>query len=246
MGRNAPCFCGSSKKKKKCHSQIKENSKLANMYRVNRSYDNYMDELGIRNTCPVNCNECCSHYFLVSENEFLMILEYLLSKGKEEFKKITDSAKEYEFYFEKNFPEQYKQLDSYMPASGNFFERRSFFDVSSHLMNIQPCIFLNDKGKCDVYEVRPHVCRTYGSSSGCYKLNNQEMFFKELDNLRESHILIKDSSQNSIAKRPYPLFYWFSFFLNEVYADLTLEKMQKIRDLSELNYYEFSKKLQQF
>lgn len=48
----------------------------------------------------------------------------------------------------------------------------------------------------------------------------------------------------AILKRPYPLFYWFAYFLDDSWYNFTMEKLKRIRDDKNDAYYDFTRKLQ--
>lgn len=75
MSRNSPCFCGSSKKIKHCHSDINENSIIAELLRVYKKIDER--NAHAKSLCNKGCADCCTNDFQVQLWEFFCILEYL-------------------------------------------------------------------------------------------------------------------------------------------------------------------------
>lgn len=245
MGRNDPCFCNSGKKHKKCHTSIDEKSKLADMYRTTSAFDRFANEKGITNNCPSSCHDCCHDFFFISENEFLMILDRIVADSNFNLSDVIKSAKEYESIFKDKFPKIYRKLDSFMPNSNNFANRNEYLDDNLNSRTLPTCIFLNSGGLCNIYSIRPHICRTYGSCISCPKVNNLEFLSDEFNNMIISHDFIfkKVGDQDKIYKRPYPIFYCFSFFLDNIYFDTTMKKLKSIRSLNEHDYYKFSMSL---
>lgn len=245
MGRNKPCFCGSGKKKKKCHPLINENSKLADMYSTMKKFDEFAKEKGIANICLIGCNDCCYDYFFISENEFLMILQHIITDDNMNLDEIISSSKEYEEKFKEKFPEKFEELSTFMPTSNDVAKREKYFIDTIDEKNPLPCMFLNKEGDCSIYSVRPAVCRAYGSCITCSKINNNPFSSDELNEMMKSHTYISSNKSNSgdINKRPYPIFYWFSHFLDGKYKELVIDKMRKISNFSENNYYEYTMKL---
>jgi Fe-S-cluster containining protein len=78
-----------------------------------------------------------------------------------------------------------------------------------------PCIFLDEAGKCEIYAVRPFICRKFGtvtdSTSGEYFICDKATYRKTQDFSNSE--LSKEASNISIVdnyvRLPKPLFYWF-------------------------------------
>ncbi|MGM0282260.1 YkgJ family cysteine cluster protein [Enterococcus sp. AZ081] len=235
MERNAKCFCGSGKKTKKCHSTVEPDSKLANIYLDYLSFDKAVVDSGVANACPKGCSNCCNDLFDVSENEFLLILDEILrTGGKSLVNRYKQKALEYEKYLQLNFPNVIKKLDSNMPRNNNVLDLLPYMMRDSDWDRSKSCIFLDD-GRCSIYNVRPVVCRKYGTCNTCPISKNKPVDVNSLDEVVN---IVYDG--RIILKRPYPLFYWFSYFLNGKYEELTLIKLRMIREKSELQYGEFT------
>lgn len=241
MERNEKCFCGSGKKYKICHNGIDETSKLADMHKVNLIFDKFTERQGIKNNCMPNCHACCHDYFFITENEFLLILERIIYLRKSDLGNIIEKAKHYQKVFQDRHPKEYKKLNEYMPPGRNLFESvRYFSDTAINNRELPACIMLDDNGLCAVYDNRPYVCRIFGTCQPCEYLNIEKSVSKELISL----ISLMEASQNIvgeggkvIVKRPYPLFYWFSTFLDEPYKQTIMMKSEKIKALTEQEYY---------
>ena len=241
MERNDKCFCGSGKKYKKCHYHISGESKLADMYRKNAAFDEVCNNLGIGNTCINGCSECCKDYFFVSENEFLMIVEELLHRG-ENIKLYMEKAQKNKKIIAEKHPELLEKLEKIMPSGGRECLNSSYFRDNENPRDLPACIFLNGQHKCSIYNVRPFICRTYGTTEVCQFLSNNHIPLQEQINMMENTIIRSDDNQ-SIMKRPYPLFYWFSEFLKKPYDFLTLTKVEKIKNNTEKEFYNFNRQL---
>ncbi len=239
MERNESCFCGSGKKYNKCHYGINEKSKLADMYKANVLFDKACTAMTVSNNCITGCSECCKDYFFVSENEFLLILEWLLNKG-ENINLYKEKAIVSLNIIKKRYPDMVEQLDKHMPKSGSDILTSKYFNDNERVTDLPPCIFLNTERKCSIYECRPIVCRTYGSTTRCDKINNDTIEFKETTDLYKTSTMVLSNDGAPIIKRPYPIFYWFSFFLKEPFYSTMLLKVSKIKDISESDYYDFS------
>lgn len=239
MRRNEKCFCGSGKKYKKCHYGINEESKLADIYKSIVLFDEVCTSMGISHNCKSECSQCCKDFFFISENEFLMIFEWLIRNNKD-INVYKQKANESLEIIKKRYPNIVEQLDSYMPKGGRELLSSNYFSDDKKIIDLPPCIFLNSERKCSIYECRPYICRTYGTTLTCEIINNNHIELKEGIELYNATTLIKGKSGSPIIKRPYPIFYWFSFFLNEPYYDSILTKVSKFKDISESKYFEFS------
>lgn len=223
------------------YSHINANSKLANMHHNANKFDLKCKEIDIGNMCAKNCAECCKDFFFVSENEFLMILEELIHR-KEDIGNYHKKAKKVLEIMQKEYPSTYDTLCENMKTSNIGKNILQYFNDFDNYEKLPYCIFLNSKGQCDIYAVRPMVCRTYGTTTVCAKIKNSGVALKEEVALREN-TLIKAKNGEKIMKRPYPLFYWFATFLEMPYLPMTLGKLGAIKTLNEQQYAEFTKNL---
>ncbi len=88
--RNSLCFCGSGKKKKKCHPDIHEKSLFATLLKYYKEID---DEQALidNSMCKKGCSKCCEASFSISQAEFFMILNALeITKDTQLFKRKAD------------------------------------------------------------------------------------------------------------------------------------------------------------
>lgn len=241
MERNDKCFCGSGIKYKKCHLRINGESKLANIYRAINAYDIACKEKNIYNACINGCSKCCSDFFFISENEFLMIVEELLYR-KENINNYITKAKDVMENINKTHPDVIKKLDEYMPTSFNEGLNSEYFKDDFNDSDLPKCIFLNENNKCTIYDIRPFVCRTYGTTKLCEYIKNPISSFEEEQKMiLESKIITDIKNSEPIVKRPYPIFYWFGFFLEKEYYYLTMKKVENIKNMRLDDYYNFNK-----
>lgn len=233
------CFCGSGKKKKKCHPYVIKNSKLADIYLAYQNFDKKVYKEHIAASCPNDCCECCYDFFFISENEFLTILDYLMVQGN--YQIFMEKAKNYADFIKKHYPNIHKDIDCYMETMNNENFDAKYFNDNYFWKRDIPCIFLKN-GKCAIYEVRPAVCRGYGVCQYCSKINNNLNILKEQDRMIETTTYIKNETTR-ILKRAYPIYYFFSYFLSDKYFKTTLIKLNYIRNLTEKEYADFCEKL---
>lgn len=241
MERNDKCFCGSGKKYKKCHLRINEKSKLASVHKAYTAYDKACADKGLCNNCPASCSTCCSDYFFASENEFLLILEWLMNQGEDimYYKKKADESLE---LIKKSHPKLIEELEELMPQGGNEAVFSKYFNDLAKINGLPPCIFLNEERKCAIYECRPVVCRTFGSTTRCDVVGNSTVVFKEVEEMMQTSSVVSGVTGAPMVKRPYPIFYWFSTFLKEPHLSTTLIKVSKSKDISESDFHDFMMK----
>ncbi|MBF0726207.1 YkgJ family cysteine cluster protein [Enterococcus gallinarum] len=136
-----------------------------------------------------------------------------------------------------NFPEVIEELDSYISDMASMEKSlKKFADLDYFKGRQLNCLFL-EKYKCSIYEARPTICRTYGMCKPCAFINNKEIHFKEESDLTKTQII---QGKRVIVKRPYPLFYYFSYFLSDDQYGGTMKKLSMIRSRSEKGYAEYS------
>lgn len=169
VGRNDACFCGSGKKYKKCHPDINDQSMVANVYKYYHKVDSDIeDKLKRENITPVcheGCHQCCSHFFHISEAEISLILEYIYSKKG--LNSLLDYLKRGEIHwkaFKEEFPEYAKNDETKVSGKTDNVMAVVVKDMEGIPVKTSlPCVFLNEETKlCDIYPVRPFVCRTHG------------------------------------------------------------------------------------
>lgn len=189
--RNDLCFCGSGKKYKKCHSDINPNSLIAHQYRIMHLLDEEIKKCPYT-VCQKGCSNCCTDDFDVSVTEFFTILNYLkIHCNDEQLENICKMSK--------------------MKISG----------ISSNEKTVafSRCIFLNEHSNlCDIYEVRPIICRKYGyykNATYCIKVTSDTKASTSLITNTEvntsDNILSFTCPNNKVLfQKCHPLIYWFS------------------------------------
>jgi len=243
LKRKELCFCGSGKKYKRCHYPINENSKLAKIHIKTREYNDYSISVMVKNTCPHGCNKCCQDYFFISIVEFYLILERLL-QTKDKLDEYIEKAIKYEQSFKQLYPKEFGTLSELMPNNYlNQFEDKYFSDNRVGLTKLD-CIFINDKGKCDIYNFRPSICRLFGTEETCKIIQNKSFKSEFRKELLAEIISINGNGQR-IIERPYPIFYFFSHFLSEEYKDQTIHTTKMFRDVSEEQFLNYKMRLHQ-
>jgi len=240
MERNEKCFCGSGKKYKKCHCSINETSKAASVHKANAQYDVYADSHGVTGKCVAGCNTCCRDYFYVSEIEFLVILERILTNEAGKLEEYVQKANVYADKFKGKFPEEYAKLEEIMEPSGlegnKYFENRVIWDTGIE------CIFIDVEGKCTVYPNRPCICRLFGQIVTCNVIDNDDVYPAEREEIFVKNTMVR-KGEDVLLQRPFPLFYWFCFFLDDGHRKLTLDKARRMASLSEEDFYDYKMEL---
>nr|WP_265176724.1 YkgJ family cysteine cluster protein [Listeria monocytogenes] len=241
MGRNDMCFCGSGIKKKKCHSNYQEGTPIASIIKTYCDFDEYAKKIGITNNCPINCQECCKDIFSVGENEFYTILDYILYQKKEDIKLYFDRAKIIQDIIKKNYPDVYKKMDNVMPVGKGLDHLEPYLKNNIYDTTLPSCVFLNEDGQCGVYDVRPSVCRMYGSCVLCEKINNEQIMDEKLAIIATTEETIIEKRDTIVVKRPYPIFYWLCL-MNESkqYYSFFMDKLNRFRLNSVRTYGDYT------
>lgn len=244
MGRNDLCFCGSGLKQKKCHKEINEQSKWAKIYKVNQAFDSAVQASGVKSFCSTSCSICCDALFPVSEESFLFIVDNLCHG---DFSLLEDHIKhawEISEIVQRDFPDYWKQLTEKMPSiRGTQPPDLRYWGGDFELNSSLPrCMFLSEEGKCQIYDYRPHICRSFGTSYGCEISNNDLVAKEEHQEMYEAYNYIVSSNNQRIMKRPYPLFYWFTHFLEYDWKrEIMLQSLRKFKTSSEDAYFHKNK-----
>lgn len=154
---------------------------------------------------------CCKDFFLITEREYLYIAVYLLNhKTEDEIINYTKKASK----IEKDFYALYPELQFKFKSTMTYIDYIKFytFVASQNRVSTDSCIFLNRKGKCDIYPVRPLVCRTYGNflfSNTGYCHHKPDKYLNLPKELEEEYSLY-DVYDKKIVRTRYPIFEWFA------------------------------------
>lgn len=116
----------------------------------------YHSELQAKETTPLACKSgctmCCKQLVPCTQVEWNAISDYMV-KYKLHTKIRKRNAKQLEEW------KKYKKVNLPTMAQNPM---KVFVDWMD-----KPCIFLNEQGSCDIYEVRPMNCRTLTSTVTC-------------------------------------------------------------------------------
>lgn len=175
--RNLACFCGSNLKHKNCHKDIVFDSDFAYLIKIYSTYSNETVSIDSNKfKCTKGCYSCCYEHFPVYSAEFIYLLYgYSLKYGIIATNELITIGSNIWEEYKIEFPEFAKSFNTHIPST-NTAESQRFMSTYHNLIQKypkflrKPCIFLNSKGECSVYEYRPLVCRHYpfGISSEQY------------------------------------------------------------------------------
>lgn len=250
MSRNDKCFCGSGKKRKKCHSNIMEDSYMEHLlkryYEIEKQVSDYKanNEQFNNHPCQKGCFNCCSDIFTISILEFELILDDIRNYGKDYAENIYSNAlKNLEILKEEN-PELYKRLEEDVTLSD--YNKTNRLDANKYIKSERfpfLCPLIDQtKGTCMVYDKRPMICRIHGTTHNLLQLMSES--FKICEYI-ESHsnaletpeintyesdtnsMLISTFNGHDFVPRKYPIIYWFKIYQNknikkgkEIYSSL--------------------------
>ncbi|EAE6702340.1 hypothetical protein BG453_14435, partial [Listeria monocytogenes] len=144
----------------------------------------------------------------------------------EDIKLYFDRAKIIQDIIKKNYPDVYKKMDNVMPVGKGLDHLEPYLKNNIYDTTLPSCVFLNEDGQCGVYDVRPSVCRMYGSCVLCEKINNEQIMDEKLAIIATTEETIIEKRDTIVVKRPYPIFYWlclmneskqhYSFFMDKL------------------------------
>ena len=155
-------------------------------------------------TCVANCNSCCNNYFYISEWEYYTLLFYVLSTYDDEYinSKIGYSIDCLDM-IQNTYPDEAKRLDYNAKSSTTYSDY-----VCDNCDIIIRCPFLNEKGLCDIYEVRPLICRLYGTfmHASCQKINCANLI--SIEKFEYLNLIDELICPNGSFRKPYPIIDW--------------------------------------
>ncbi|MDZ5539995.1 YkgJ family cysteine cluster protein (plasmid) [Bacillus licheniformis] len=233
ISRNDPCFCGSGKKYKKCHSDIHPESRAARLIQTQKKYqrkiEDYQKSTGNIPPCHKGCYNCCYEDFSITEIEFEFIMRELKTWSKERVEQIYDTALGQCETIKNERPDTWRNLESYVPEDDGTL---LFEQMNQHMAtgrNSFPCPLLDPETKsCSVYDSRPLVCRSFGSTHHRINETRRVAVCEHIpDSVEHAAITptVDDEAAETkeyvnlrlpdgklIHQRPYPIYYWFKIF----------------------------------
>ncbi len=171
-----------------------------------------------KTTCKKRCCICCYDYFYISEAEFYTILYDIIhkNKGNEYLDTLILKAIELSNQLKYLIPKEYEKIHS------NILSKPISYYINPIDIGLirlgKPCIFLNSKNKCEIYNVRPLVCRQFGtvirSDMKCFVCENvhyhHNIDYSKTNNSQKVNSLL---FAGKYFRMPKPLLYWFSEFI---------------------------------
>jgi len=227
--RNDPCFCGSGKKYKRCHDDVHPKSKGAHLIKwyanIDSKIKDFQESTGHNPPCHKGCFNCCYDDFSISEVEFELIMREMKKWNQEDVEQVFDRALAQCEEIKEKYPIIWENLEKDAHADISIFNKQ-FEDHGKIQRNDFPCPMLNSETKsCMVYDVRPVICRTFGTTH--MEFNSYDLYLvceyipnsitherttPSIDREREDAALftnLKTPTGQVAYLRPYPIYYWF-------------------------------------
>ncbi|RUS44609.1 YkgJ family cysteine cluster protein [Cohnella sp. AR92] len=167
MAKKERCFCGSGKASKNCH-RVASDSRAAHLFKlfeqVEHTVEDYFMDKESKPQCFSGCNNCCSDFFAVSEVELEIILDEIHNTWTEQeianlYKKVMNNVRA----FQVEHPDVDNAIQTQLDYEGDLYKYSSF--KGGKTRTSFPCPLLNkETGRCSVYNKRPMVCRTHGTT----------------------------------------------------------------------------------
>lgn len=233
--RNDPCFCGSEKKYKKCHSDIHPSSKAAKVIRHYKEIDiktaEYQRLTENKPPCHKGCINCCYDDFSITEVEFELIIREMKSWSEQDVIDTFNIALEQCEHMKSYAPHVWKNLELHNQEDISIIQRQTFYQ-KLRKRNQFPCPMLNKaEGACTVYESRPSICRLFGSThitsqisqpkelcefilDSSKLVNSTPNMEKEWSSLTSFINTLKAPNGLKVPQRTYPIYYWFYIIYN--------------------------------
>lgn len=172
--------------------------------------------------CKKGCSFCCSQFFEISEGEAMYILSYLEGATTEQKNYYKEMISRTYQHFQKEYSDFYQKYFAH--SNEEPFDEEAYFEEELRYEIRIPCPFLNSEGACSIYEYRPLICRTTGSSFTtaddvgeiCELIPSSlkaQLWQANLQSFEEeiwkaSELTSFTSSEEILVLRQYPLFYW--------------------------------------
>lgn len=217
----------------------KKDTKKMEVISCYNEFDNAIKEMNVFNICN-NCHDCCNHYFYISENEFLLILDYVMNNMRGKLSQFMDRAEDIYYTLKGKHPEIIAELDSVMAT----FDGIEILDFLMHEpINIVPdlpaCPFLDkEKNECLIESVKPIACRLYGTVNKCINGKGIDIDACDYRLSKIGEVPLNLHEQRAHMARPYPLFYWLYYF---VASERFIETLKLLEDFNNMDSESFFK-----
>ncbi|WZX99651.1 YkgJ family cysteine cluster protein [Bacillus sp. FSL W7-1360] len=232
-----PCFCGSGRKIKKCHSDVHPDSRAAHLLRnylsLDKKKEEYRTKIEQNSPCQKGCFICCHDDFAISEVEFEWIMRAMKKWPAEKVERVYDIALQQCQHVMEYSPDVWSRLEGDANTDVEVLEKDAYYYANSRKRNVFPCPLLDvENQSCSVYKERPFICRTHGSfhygeaENGkryiCDFITVNGRFIETHPDAIEENINIERISnledpytKEVHSRRPYPIFYWFYLFYKQ-------------------------------
>lgn len=230
MGRNDKCFCGSGRKRKKCHSSFAEGSSIEELYKLYMAIDEVQDtHEDLKNgPCRKGCSNCCYDVFSITMLEFELILQAIREKGHDYALNLFNTALENVKTMKVQSPEIMERLEEIVDDMDGYETLKDANLYGKQRRTPFPCPLLDmETGTCSVYEHRPFICRSFGTSHTeldktiqielCEYIPDSKEHNKYTPNIEDlqnsyGNIVKIEYNREKYELRKYPIFYWFKIY----------------------------------
>ena len=211
---------------------IHPESKFAKIEFANEKFDYFLEENRISSGCSPDCSECCHDLFYITENEFLYLTAWYLRKhGFAALYKVYRKAIRQAGFVKENAPRLSASIaEDYEPTEPEYYNLGEWMNL------IEPCAFLDKKGKCGCYQARPAICRLYGTASKCsYAKGDNIIPCIDLRDILSTNFYLQ-TQEGRYMRQCRPLYY---FFLTMFSRENILETLSTIKQFICLSEEEF-------
>lgn len=136
------------------------NNQLSELYnKIDSKVTKHYKKSVVQAPCKKGCAYCCTQFFEISDIEYALIIEYMLTKSDYEREIYRIKAHSLVNFFIENHPDFYKR---YFSKDAVYEHTAAYYQDETRFIVRMPCPFLSESGACEIYPVRPLVCRTTG------------------------------------------------------------------------------------
>ena len=186
---------------------------------IDQTIDEHFDQHKKQAPCAKGCASCCSQFFEISELEFILLTEFILTLPIEQQEKFKERANILFTSFKEHWPSFYEAYFTPTTVTSHSYE---YYQHPERHKVVMPCVFLSEEGACQVYERRPLVCRTtgvgyqylYNPGAVCNVIRRGlftplwQADLREFKPAIDAVRWLPDDSNEMGVKRQYPMFYY--------------------------------------
>ena len=172
--------------------------------------------------------EYCHDAYLLDDADAGCYYEHILDKDMESDEPMKVERKM--SYIRENFPVIYEQV-----MHDYSVKEMQYFNIGMSVQCMEKCPFLNKYGKCTAYDVRPVICRVYGTTQPCGIAGNG---YKSVPSFKPEDIITLKHSGRRFISQNRTIEYFSAKYLSLEKIDNTMKILKSFTEDTEEEFFD--------